>query len=262
MVRAVAYALGVALACALALPCGAYADEETAAPSGVDYTSQLEGIRIEVQNLSSDVQTLSTELQKQEVLESVETESETSRQVELLSTISEQLTTISGNTAEATETATDSLGGTRAASVTLSAYSNVSPTGAYATYAAGYLPRLGWSDHYCFLQDSNSSYVMVWGDLTKEDATTITGSSCNWVRWYYFQQSTGYIMESGTGAVSISTNDHVVLSDLDGWPMLSGSSDELLRREVMWYAVVGIAVFSLLHVWSFSLRTRTSVVPE
>lgn len=145
------------------------------------------------------------------------------------------------------------VGGTRAP-VTFTAYANVSPTGTYATYAAGYLPRVGFDQHYVYVQDTSSSYTFVWGDLSKS-GNSISGSDCNWVRWYYVSQGTGYLMQSGTGQVTVDTNSHVVLSDLDGWPMLDGNADSL-RKEVGFYAVVALAVYCLHHVWSFVLRNH------
>lgn len=139
---------------------------------------------------------------------------------------------------------------------TFTAYQNVSPTGAYASYAKGMLPKVGFNQHYCFLQDSNSSYVFVWGDL--RNGNSITGTNVIWVRWYYANNNVGYVEEFGGGDVTISPNNHVILTDLGNHPMLD-ANDELFRKEVGYYAVVTVALFSLVSVWGFVVRLRGSV---
>lgn len=139
---------------------------------------------------------------------------------------------------------------------TFTAYQNVSPTGAYASYAKGLLPKVGFNEHYCFLQDSNSSYVFVWGDL--QNGNSITGTDVSWVRWYYANNSVGYVEEFGGGDVTIQPNSHVILTDLGNHPMLD-ANDELFRKEVGYYAVVAVAIFSLVSVWSFVVRLRGAI---
>lgn len=133
------------------------------------------------------------------------------------------------------------------------AYGNVSPTNQYAQYAIGLLPTLGWEEHYVFLQDSNQAYTFVWGDLSASGNHTISGSSCSWLRWYWAGQSTGYVLERGAGSVTVSPSQYTLLADIDGWPTL-GDGSEVLRREVMLYAVVAVCVFSLASVLRFCVR--------
>lgn len=139
---------------------------------------------------------------------------------------------------------------------TFNAYANVSPTSAYATYAKGLLPRVGFGEHYCFLQDTNSSYVFIWGALS--NGSTISGTNVKWVRWYYVNNTSGYVEEYGGGDVTVNPSNHVILTDLGDRPMLD-SSIELLRREVGFYAVVSVVLFSLVAVWGFVVRLRGSV---
>lgn len=142
---------------------------------------------------------------------------------------------------------------------TFNAYANVSPTSAYASYAKGLLPRVGFGEHYCFLQDTNSSYVFIWGALA--NGSMITGTDVKWVRWYYVNNTSGYVEEYGGGDVTINPSNHVILTDLGDRPMLD-SSIELLRREVGFYAVVTVVLFSLVAVWGFVVRLRGSVTMQ
>lgn len=143
----------------------------------------------------------------------------------------------------------------RASTITSVAYGNVSPTTQYATYASNVLPKLGWSDHYVFWQDGQQSYVMAWGDLVYENRT-FTGSGCNYLHWYWQSQQAGYVVESGTANISVSSAGYTVLSDLDVWPALPNTGSEVMRREIMLYAVVAVAAASLSCVWGYTLRNR------
>lgn len=134
------------------------------------------------------------------------------------------------------------------------AYANVSPTGSYATYAAGVLPKLGWNDDYVFWQESSQSYVFAWGDLSYS-SQTFTGDNVRWLRWYWAGQSQGYVLEEDSGSLSLSSAGYTVLSNLSDYPTLVNSSEQI-RREVMLYAVVTAAVFSLHHVWTYCIRNR------
>lgn len=169
-----------------------------------------------------------------------------------LGSIDEKLTQIVGQGAEERQVESEPL---RASVMALVAYSNVSPTSTYANYAIGTLPKMGWSDHYVFVQDAQNAYTLVWGDITMADSTTFTLSDCKYTRFYYQSQQVGYQMEGGTCSGSITTRGYVVLSDLGDWPMLP-DSNETLRKEVGFYAVVAAALLSLRAVWSFVVRNR------
>lgn len=142
------------------------------------------------------------------------------------------------------------LSGTKAAA-SFTAYANASPSNQYALYAEGFMPRMGYKDHYIFLQDTSSSYVLVWGSLEK-NGSSYSGNA-NWVRWYYQNNVNGYVQESGNGSVNVNPSGHVVLTDFEGYPML-GVENELFRKELGYYALVAVCVYSLFHVLGFTLR--------
>ena len=139
--------------------------------------------------------------------------------------------------------------------ISVSAYSNVPSTGTYAEYAKGILPRADYGDHYCYVQDSSSSYLMAYGDL-KLSGGNITGNA-HWVRWYYGGTNVGFVTEQGEGNISINPASHVVMSDLGNYPMFE--SNEQLRKELGFYAVVAVSVFSLVSVLGFVVRLRGAV---
>ena len=174
-----------------------------------------------------------------------------------LSSIEDKLSTIAGNSSEP-EIAEQKSVQTRASSIAFVAYSNAPSSGTYVNYASGYLSQMGYSDNYVFLQDTSSSYVFVFGDLSPIDTNTISGSNVKWVRWYYSNNNVGYVMETGQSNVTITTNNHVVLSSLPKWPSMSGSSDEQLRKEVGFYALVLVSCSVLRDIWSFLVRMRTA----
>lgn len=151
----------------------------------------------------------------------------------------------------------------RAQSFNFVCYGNAPSTGTYTLYAAGLLPKMRWDEHYCFFQDTSSSYTIVWGDnLEYSGNNTFAGTSCRYVRWYYSGQQYGYQTESGTGDISISTSGHVVLSDLANYPMLEGSEQHSLRMEVAFYACVALVIRTLHHVWRFTLRNGNGTMAD
>lgn len=275
MVREVANGRGkhLVLALALAICLGscrvAYAVEGDTQPveDSSSVSAEIEGIRTEVQGLSETVSQGTSDIlvylrerdalsDAQQTAEQKATEGQET-ELQVLQRIDSKLLEVVGSTVADGDI--DMTSYDRAASLVLTAYGNTSPTSQYANYARGIVPKLGWDDHYVFLQDGTSSYVMVWGDLELADSNTITGSGCKYTRWYFVNQSTGYQCESGTSDVSVTLRGYQVISDLGDLPMFSETSDELTRRELMLYAVVAVCVFSLHSVWRYLLRNRAGI---
>ena len=137
------------------------------------------------------------------------------------------------------------------ANVTFTAYANASPSNQYALYSEGFMPRMGFKDHYAFLQDTSSSYVLIWGEISKSGSNIV--GNAQYVRWYFANQNMGYLQESGNGNITVNPNGHVIMSDIDGYPML-GVDAEILRKEVGYYALVAICVYCLASVLRFCVR--------
>lgn len=174
-----------------------------------------------------------------------------------LSSIEDKLSTIAGNSSEP-EIAEQKSAKTRAGSIAFVAYANAPSSGTYVNYANGYLSQLQYGDNYVFLQDTSSSYVFAFGDLSPIDTNTISGNMIKWVRWYYSNNNVGYVMETGQSDITISCNNHVILSSLPKWPSINGAADEQLRKEVGFYALVLVSCSVLRDVWSFLVRMRSA----
>lgn len=136
------------------------------------------------------------------------------------------------------------------ATISLSAYGNVSPTNQYAVYSTGLLKEVPYDGHYVFLQDTNQSYIMVVG---KGDSP-YSLQDCKWWRWYNAGVNVGWVLERGSGSVSVSAGRYQIISDFDGYPALQENSTEVLRREVSLYALVAAVMHVLYCVWSYELR--------
>lgn len=270
MVRAVMRCVALALALGLSLPHVCLAENGDAGSGEVvelNWGQRFDDISGQLNALSGDVG--SEKIQVVEHLERIEqlltpepevTVEGEKDELDYLISIDDKLSEITlRETAEDAEV--QAVGGTRATTYTFGAYTNPSPTGTYATYALGLLPRVGFGEHYVYLQDTQSSYVFVWGELTATSSSQVTGDA-KWVRWYNAGTQYGYVQESGSGSVTVNTNNHVIISDLQGWPMLTGSNSEMVRREVGFYAQVAVVLFVLAGVWSFTLRYRTSSTPS
>lgn len=260
--------------CSLALPSRALADEEEAVETPaavsspyVDYSAQLQSLSVGLGNVKTSIDDGRYEIQQH--LVAIETlltpveekeedtkKEEKSAELKALEGISKQLEELTKD--ETVKIDEQEPVGLSKAGVSFDAYGNVSPTGTYASYAIGYLSRVGFGEHYVYLQDTSSSYVMCWGDLTSS-GTNVNGSG-NWVRWYY-TNNYSYVMQYGSGQISIEAGNKVILSDLEPWPML-GDGTDVLRREVGFYAVVALCVFSLASVLGFTLRLRSYVVSD
>lgn len=241
----------------------AYADEPTV-PVVVDNSQQLGDISTKLEQLEESVTSSTGEIlvylrerdaltDAQQTAEEKATEGQET-ELQVLQRIDTKLLEVVGSTVADGDI--DMKAYDRAGSLVLTAYGNTNPTSQYANYARGIVPKLGWDEHYAFLQDGSSSYVMVWGDLQLADSNTITGSDCKYTRWYFVNQATGYQCESGTSDVSVTLRGYQVLSDLGDLPMLSETSAELTRRELMLYAVVAICCHTLYSVWRYLLRNR------
>lgn len=140
--------------------------------------------------------------------------------------------------------------GAAKASITLTAYGNVSPTNQYAVYSQGLLKEVPLDGHYVFMQDSATSYVFVAGQGDSLAAL----SDASWWRWYNAGVSRGWVLERGSGSVSVRDGDYTVLSDLEGYPGLQDSGIEQIRREVAFYALVLAVAHVLYSVWTYELR--------
>lgn len=139
--------------------------------------------------------------------------------------------------------------------LTINAYGNVSSTNQYASYAKQTIPKMGWDDDYVFVQDSSSSYVLVWGDLDYHSASGFTGQNAHFVRWYYAGTGTGYLVQSGDADVDIHVGSYVVLSNLGEYPILDDGIC-LLRMEVAFYAICAALLYTLGGIARFLLRNR------
>lgn len=273
MVRKVIYALLVTTLALVAGPARALADEtEPVQPvqSTPDYSTRLDTLSGDVERLRQTVEgqrseivthlitmeTLMTPLP--EPVETVEKKEEKSEETKQLEKIGEQLESIQKElTPEVVEVEEQKPVSATKATVTFTAYGNANPTNQYAQYSIGLLPRLGYGEHYIYLQDTSSSYVFVYGDLRRTDTNSYSGNA-KYVRWYYVNNVNGYVQENGSGNVIVSTAGHVVMSDLEDRPMLAVGS-ELIRREVGFYALTACSIFCLASVLGFCVRLRGAV---
>lgn len=264
------WALTLALALVMTVSVPSYATEgegaeETGASSpSVEYvtmdTFESHIVDVQVQNRETENVLLRQEQLLAEIRDGIEAEEgevvEDSRTEEQLSQVIDELLAIRGSLEVPEVVAVDAVGGTRATTAFL-AYANVPSSGTYWQYATQLLTKVPWGSHYVFVQDTQSSYTLVWSENLKLSAQgTFIGSNTSWVRWYYAGSGTGYVMQNGSGDVTVTPQGYVVLSDLGLYPTLGGSS-ELYRKEVGFYVVVAACLSSLRYVWSFLVRMRS-----
>lgn len=247
--------------------------EETTQPQTIQYVTEetlptLQEIDESIDKLTSEqvgsntsfrekLQSIDEKLQK--MLDNEKEGKKQKSETEYLSSIDDKLSLIADNTKQPEEIEQVGAKATRLAFV---AYANVSPTGTYANYAAGYLPKLDFDEHYVFVQDTTSSHVLIMGDITQPDVNTFQGTDVKWVRWYYQNNTNGYVVEQGQSDVTVTCNDHTVLSDLPRYPDLPQYSQELLRKEVGFYALVLVCCSVFRDVWSWLVRVRSVSVAD
>lgn len=207
------------------------------------------GVESKVEKLDQNVTDLS---KKVDLLGEM---SESDKKVnEQLDTISKQLEAITMQNAEP-EIEVAPLAATKSNTLSGSVYGNVSPTNQYAAYAARIVPKMGFSDDYCFYADSSSSYVLVWGDIELGGGGHFTGTGCKFSRWYYSGSGTGYLTQSGTADLDLSAGQYVVLSTLGTYPLLDDGVT-MLRHEIAFYMVCAVCLYSLAKCLGFTLRMR------
>ena len=143
------------------------------------------------------------------------------------------------------------IGGTKAP-ISITAWTNSNPTSQYAHYAEGLLSEVPYGGHYVFVQDTQQSYVFAVGE--GDSISSLTNGK--WWRWYNVQ-GRGYILERGSGNISVSAGDYTVLSDFSEWPSLVEETGEVTRREIMLYACAAAVGALLARIWSFCLRWAT-----
>lgn len=135
----------------------------------------------------------------------------------------------------------------------LTAYGNVSPTNQFAEYAKNIIPKMGWNDDYVYIQDSSSSYVLVYGNLDYHSSGVFEGSDCTYTRWYYSGTGSGYLCQSGLANIRISVGDYVVLSTMGNYPLLDNGFT-LFRQECCYYVTAAVILFCLRSCFAYVTR--------
>lgn len=144
------------------------------------------------------------------------------------------------------------------ASLPTSVYGSVTPSSSYANYAAALLPKLGFSEDYVFFRSGDNEYFFVHGDLSLS-GQEISGDAVSYERFYYGGSSRGYLFDSGSGSLALDTGGYVVLSNLGDYPTLQGS-DAAVTHVLVFVSSVGICLYVISRLLSFTLRTRVEVV--
>lgn len=273
MVRELRRAVGCALcAASVAALCAATPRQTLAVEPETNTTEQT----IDVSSITERLTTIDVDMninsnQEQDKLRSIDqslsdmrdelTPKDGKSTNDYLSSIEDKLSQVAGNTSQEQLLDAPPLNRTRAG-ITFVCYANAPASGTYYNYASGYLQQMEYGDDYVFLQDSTSSYVLVFGQLSQIDSNTISGDNVKFCRWYYSNNNVGYLMETGQNNITISTNNHVVLSSIPKWPAMMSANDEVFRKEVGFYALVLVSCSVLRDVWSFLVRMRSASVPD
>ena len=123
-------------------------------------------------------------------------------------------------------------------------YGAISST--YLEYMRGFLPKLGFKDHYVAARTGQYTYVFAFGDLeytgrlfTGRDITVITFYTNN-------NGSYSYAVES---AFTLDTNNYLVYSDLsDVYPSLADTSGISSRQILILLTIMGL-VWTIDHMY-------------
>lgn len=139
-----------------------------------------------------------------------------------------------------------------------SPYSSVTPS-TYVTICADIMPKLGWRDNYVFWRSGQYSYRLAYGDI-KLSGSRFSGSVCTLVDFTYSNNTTGYLMSTSTGSVSLDAGNAIVYSNLGVYPVLSVPSDHM--KLTSYFVVVACGVYLLHCLYSFLLRLGVRNVAE
>lgn len=116
----------------------------------------------------------------------------------------------------------------------------------YLEYMRGFLPKLGFKDHYVAARTSNYDYVFAYGDL-EYTGTLFRGSNITVIRWNTYNTGTYYHgMES---SFNLSPGGYMVYSDLsDFYPSLADTAGFSSRQIFILLVIMGL-VWTIDHMY-------------
>lgn len=106
-------------------------------------------------------------------------------------------------------------------------YGSISST--YLEYMRGYLPKLGFRDHYVGARTGQYEYIFAYGENLSYSGNLFTGRNVHVIKWW--TNNNGSFSHNVESSFNLSSNNYLVYSDLsDAYPSLSDLSGFTLRQ--------------------------------
>lgn len=109
----------------------------------------------------------------------------------------------------------------------------------YLEYMRGYLPKLGFREHYVAARTSQYQYIFAYGEDLSFNGNLFTGHDINVVTW--LTNNNGSFSHNVESSFNLSANNYLVYSDLsDIYPTLSDLSGFTLRQILILAVIVAL----------------------
>lgn len=124
-------------------------------------------------------------------------------------------------------------------------YGTISTT--YLEYMRGYLPKLGFSDHYVAARVSQYNYIFAYGESLSWTGSAFTGSDILVITWN--TQNSGTFSWSTQGSFNLYPGSYLVYSDLTSfYPSLADSAG-FTSRQILILLTVAFLCMSMIHMY-------------
>lgn len=106
-------------------------------------------------------------------------------------------------------------------------YGSISTT--YLEYMRGYLPKLGFREHYVGARTGQYEYIFAYGEDLSYSGNLFTGRNVHVIKWW--TNNNGSFSHNVESSFNLSSNNYLVYSDLsDAYPSLADLSGFTLRQ--------------------------------
>lgn len=116
----------------------------------------------------------------------------------------------------------------------------------YLEYMRGFLPKLGFKDHYVAARTSQYDYIFAYGDL-EFTGTLFRGNNITVIRWNTYNTGTYY--HGNESSFNLSTGGYMVYSDLSNfYPSLADTAGISSRQILILLTIMGL-VWTIDHMY-------------
>lgn len=126
----------------------------------------------------------------------------------------------------------------------------------YLEYMRGFLPKLGFDDHYVASRVSQYQYIFAYGSDLSFDGALFTGTDIMVITWY--TNNNGIYTSGFQSVFSLDPSNYMVYTDLTNiYPSLADSGDFSLRQIVLFLGILVTFYTVGLFIKGFTVKRRS-----